>query len=355
MARLVIAPDGTRLSVIIVTYNSAAAVAAALAALVAQLVDGDELIVVDNASADETLELVARLAPEAVVVPNPSNDGFSSAANLGARRASGDLLLFLNPDATPAPGFAKAIRRPLADEHGWAAWMGLVTAEQGRVVNTNGGVIHFTAIAWAGEAGAPVPGSLDGPREVGFASGACLAVPRAVWETVGGFAEEFFMYHEDVDLSLRLRLAGGRVGIVPDAIVDHDYEFAKGPAKWRYLERNRWATILRTYPGALVGLLAPALVATEIALFVVAAAGGWAPQKLRATGETLMALPRLLRQRRAIQASRAIAPLDFVRWLTPELDSAFLGRAATTGVLRAVLRGYWSLVLLALRLAARPP
>jgi GT2 family glycosyltransferase len=334
-----------------VTYNSPTAIAPALPALVAQLADDDELIVVDNASADDTVEQVSRLAPDAVVVRNPRNDGFAAAANLGARRARGELLLFLNPDAAPAPGFARAIRRPLSDEPGWAAWMGLVTAEHGRVVNTNGGVIHFTAIAWAGEAGAPTPGTLRGPREVGFASGACLAVPRAAWERVGGFADEYFMYHEDVDLSLRLRLAGGAVGVVPDAIVDHDYAFSKGAAKWRHLERNRWATILRTYPGVLLGLLAPALVATELALFVVAAADGWLAQKLRATGETIVALPRLLRQRRAIQAARAIAPLDFARWLTPDLDSTFLGRAARFGALRALLRGYWAFVLAALRLA----
>jgi GT2 family glycosyltransferase len=178
-------------------------------------------------------------------------------------------------------------------------------------------------------------------------------VPRATWEGVGGFADEYFMYHEDVDLSLRLRLAGGGIGVVPDAIVDHDYAFGKGAAKWRYLERNRWATILRTYPGVLLGLLAPALLATEAALLVVAAADGWLPQKLRAAGETVAALPRLLRQRRAVQASRAIAPAEFARWLTPDLDSAFLGRAASVGALRALLRGYWALVLGALRLVAR--
>ena len=355
MPRLVLGSDATRLSVVIVTYNSATAIAASLPPLVAQLVEGDELIVVDNASVDQTLELVPRLAPGAMVIPNPHNHGFSAGANLGARQASGDLLLFLNPDATPAAGFARAIRRPLTEEPSWAAWMGLVTAESGRIVNTNGGVVHFTAIAWAGEAGAPAPGTVDGPREVGFVSGACLAVPRATWERVGGFAEDFFMYHEDVDLSLRLRLGGGRLGIEPSAIVDHDYEFAKGLAKWRYLERNRWATILRTYPGVLLALLAPALVATEIALVVLAAANGWAPQKLRASGETIVALPRLLRQRRAIQASRAISPLEFVRWLTPDLDSAFLGRVATLGALRAALRGYWALVLLALRIAPRRP
>jgi GT2 family glycosyltransferase len=353
MLRPVLPVPATRLSVVIVTHNSQAAISHALPSVVSELGEGDELIVVDNASDDRSREVVAELAPDAVVVVNPGNDGFSRGANLGARRASGELLLFLNPDATPAPGFGRAIRRPLVEQRDWAAWMGLVTAEQGGVVNTNGGVVHFTAIAWAGEAGDPAPGTLDGPREVGFASGACLAVPRASWEEVGGFAEDFFMYHEDVDLSLRLRLAGGQIGVEPEAIVDHDYEFSKGPAKWHYLERNRWATIVRTYPTALLVLLAPALIATEIALLVVSIADGWAPQKLRASRDTVMALPRLLGERRAIQGARAISPVEFARWLTPDLDSAFLGRVARVRILRLAMRTYWALALLALRLVGR--
>ena len=276
--------DGAvRLSVIVVTYNSSAALAAALPPLIVQLDPHDELVIVDNDSSDETLSVVLDLAPAATVIETGGNVGFAAAANAGAAVATGDLLVFLNPDATAAPDFADAIAAPLRDDRGWAAWMGLVTAESGSVVNTNGGVVHFTGIAWAGEAGRPAPGTLAGPRETAFLSGACLAIPRAHWDRAGGFAEAFFMYHEDVDLSLRLRLAGGRLGVEPTAIVDHDYEFAKGPDKWRALERNRWATIVRCYPGRLLFVLAPALLATELALLIVAAAGGWLPQKLRGT------------------------------------------------------------------------
>jgi GT2 family glycosyltransferase len=339
----------TRLSVVIVTYQSRSAVAAALPPLATQLGPHDEVVVVDNASSDGTLDVVRAVLPEAIVVQTGRNAGFADGANAGAAAASGDLLVFLNPDAAPGPGFTDAIRAPLDDGRGWAAWMGMVTAEQGAVVNTNGGAVHFTGIAWAGEAGRPAPGTLDRPREVGFASGACLAVPRTTWEAVGGFPERFFMYHEDVDLSLRVRLAGGLVGVEPTAVVDHDYEFGKGAAKWRMLERNRWATILRCYPTALLALLAPALLATELALLAVAAAGGWLPQKLRANAETLLALPRLLRERRAVQARRTISTAEFAAFLTPELDSAFLGRAGELRLLRWALRAYWLLVLSALR------
>jgi GT2 family glycosyltransferase len=338
-----------RLSIVVVTYNSRAAVTASLPALVAQLDSGDELVVVDNASVDGTVAAVREIAPRATVVETGHNAGFAAGANAGARAAQGDLLLFLNPDATPAPGFADAIRAPAREQRGWAAWMGLVTEGGGRVVNTSGGVVHFTGIAWAGEAGVPAPGSVGGPREVTFASGACLAVPRGVWERAGGFAEQFFMYHEDVDLSLRLRLAGERIGVEPLAMVDHDYEFAKGAAKWRLLERNRWATLVRCYPGALLALLAPALAATELALLGVAAAGGWLPQKLRAAADTARALPRLLRERRAIQATRGVGAAEFAALLTCELDSPFLGPVARLRPVRWGLRAYWRLVLRALR------
>lgn len=334
---------GPRLSVVIVTHDSRGAVERTLPALSAELRDGDEVIVVDNASGDGTPEAVERLAPGATIVETGANLGFAAACNVGAEAASGDLLVLLNPDAAPQPGFRDAIERPLADGRGWSAWMGLVSAEGGRVVNTRGGVVHFTGIAWAGGAGEPIAEPLAG--EVGFASGACLAIPLATWRAAGGMPAEFFLYYEDVDLSLRLRLAGERVGIEPAARVDHDYEFAKGAAKWRQLERNRWAALIRTYPGDLLALLAPALLVTELALIPISIAGGWGRQKALAWADVARALPRLLRERRAIQAGRPKgASRELARHLVAELDSPYLGRAGRSRLLRAALRGYWSLV-----------
>jgi GT2 family glycosyltransferase len=343
---------------VIVAWNSREELARSIPALVPELAEGDELIVVDNDSSDDSAALVAELAPRARVVNPGSNLGFAAGANFGAAEARGELVVLLNPDASPLPGWGAAIRRPQMDGRGWAGWMSLVTAEGGQVVNTLGGALHFTGIAWAGGAGDPVPADLR-PTEVPFLSGACLAIPRATWERLGGFGERYFLYHEDVDLSLRLRLEGGRIGIEPAAVVDHDYEFSARPGKYRYLERNRWATVLRDYPAPLLALLTPALLATELALMLVSIPGGWARQKWEANLDVLRALGPTLRERRAIQSEREIPSGEFAAFLTPDLDSPYLGRAGRIAPLRWALRAYWRVVRFLLRApgpdAAGPP
>jgi N-acetylglucosaminyl-diphospho-decaprenol L-rhamnosyltransferase len=335
------------LSVLIVAYDSRDDLAKTLPALLRELGEGDELIVVDNKPGDGTVELVHELAPRAGIVSPGRNTGFAGGANAGAEVAQGDLLVLLNPDAVPQPGWGEAIRRPWVEERGWAAWQALVADGAGERINSAGNPIHFTGIVWAGGHGRPLK-EAPGADEVAAASGACLAIRMDEWRRAGGFPAEFFMYHEDVDLSVRLRMAGGTVGIEPNAVVAHDYDFSASADKWRWLERNRLAFLVRTYPGALLALLAPALLAAELALLPVAAAGGWGRQKLRANREFLTWLPRLLGERRAIQRRRAISAAEFAATLTPDLDSDLISPLVRSWPARLLLRGYWRLVRLLL-------
>ncbi len=331
-------------SVLIVAWSSGAELRRTLPPLLAELREGDELIVVDNDSPGDDAAAVEALAPRAKLVRMGRNRGFAGGVDVGATAATGDLLVILNPDAMPLPGWGEAIRRPWLEGRGWSAWQGLVAGEDGTAINSAGNPVHFTGIVWAGMHDEPIAAA-PGPGEVTALSGACLAVPLEVWRRHGGLAERFFMYHEDVDLSLRLRLAGETVGIEPTAAVAHDYEFtASAQNKWRWLERNRLATLVRVYPGALLLLLAPALLATEVALLAASAAGGWGGQKLRADAEAIAWLPRLLRERREIQRTRAVSAGAFAAALTPDLDSPFIPSVARSRPARLALRTYWRLV-----------
>jgi GT2 family glycosyltransferase len=338
-----LSPDPA-LSVLIVTHNERSLVERCLPPLLDQLREGDELIVADNGSGDGTPEAVERLAPAATVLRLPGNGGYMPACNAAAERARGDLLLTLDADAVAAPGFCDAIRRPAVERRGWAGWMGLVTMEGGSRINTSGGVSHFTGLSWAGEVGLPVEAASGEPREVAFLTGVCLTMTREAWERDPGFPPEYFLYFDDVDWCFRARLRGARLGIEPGARVEHLYDFHRRRVKWRLLERNRWATVIRTYPRELLVLVLPALVATELGLLAIAAHGGWLREKLQADGDVLRWLPRLLHERRAIQRDRTSSAAEFADHLTAELSSPYLGAAGRSRLLSAVLRGYWAVV-----------
>ena len=291
----------------VVTYESARHVGALLRTLGEQLREDDEVVVVDNASADGSAGVAREAAPQARVLEEPANVGFAGGCNVGAAASSAPLLLFLNPDAVPAPGCIDALRAAAAAQPGWGAWQALVTMDEGRRINTSGGVTHFLGMGWAGSCGEPIGAAPRGPTEVHFASGAALCVRREAWDRVGGFNTRYFMYVEDLDLGLRMWLSGQPgVGVVPAASVEHDYEFVKGARKWFLLNRNRLWTVLSDYPPGLLLLLLPALLASEAALLVVAARGGWLRAKLRSQAAIVRELPQILVRRREVQARRTV-------------------------------------------------
>jgi N-acetylglucosaminyl-diphospho-decaprenol L-rhamnosyltransferase len=143
------------------------------------------------------------------------------------------------------------------------------------------------------------------------------------------------MHGEDLDLSLRLRLIGRGIGIVPASRVAHDYVFAKGHYKWFFLQRNRWWTILVDYRLPLLVLVLPALLAFEVALLPAVWKGGWLVAKLRAQAAVLGTLRRALRRRLAVQRTRTIRSRAFARHLTDSLDSPYLAPAERLAPLAA--------------------
>lgn len=306
---------------------------------------------VDCASRDDTAAVArAVLAGRGTVLEPGRNLGFAGGCNAGVAATAAELVVLLNPDAVPEPGFLDALRGGAEAHPGWGAWQALVTLPGRQAVNTDGNVVHWLGIGWAGGLDGPADASrARGDREVGFPSGAAMAVRRVAWDTVGGFDDRYFMYGEDLDLGLRLRLAGWGCGVVAAAEVVHDYAFTKGDYKWFWLERNRAWTVLGAYPAPLLALLAPALLAFEVVLLAIAWRGGWLRAKLRAQVAVTRELPALLARRRHVQAGRRVSAGAFARGLSDALDSPNLAAAQAIPAAEALQRGYWRLVRLALR------
>jgi N-acetylglucosaminyl-diphospho-decaprenol L-rhamnosyltransferase len=333
------------LAVVVVTHNSAGALVALATSLADQLEADDEFVIVDNASSDGTVALARTVAERAVVIDEGANSGFAAACRLGVDASRAPLICLLNPDTLVVAGALARLRAVAAERPEWAAWQPVVMLPDGRI-NVAGGVVHYLGIGWAGQCGRDAAELASGPYEVAFASGAALVVRREIWRELDGLRDDYFLYGEDLDLGLRLWLAGRRVGVEPRARVIHDYQFDKGARKWYLLERNRWRTVLATYPLGLLVLVTPALLVAELGLLVVAARGGWLGAKLRAQAATAAGLPRALARRRVVQRTRRIGAAEFAAQLTGSFESPNL---AVPRILATASRLYWRLTRLLLR------
>lgn len=296
-------------SVIVLTWNGRAYLAPCLEALFAQTGVDFEVIVVDNASTDGTPDLVRSRFPRARLVVLGENLGFASGNNAGARQARAPLLAFLNNDTIPDRDWLRTLRAAVRPEAGFAlATSRVVYAHDSSIIDSAGDGVFRWGGAYKRHHGRPVS---DAPHsgEVFGVCGAAFMTPAAVFAELGGFDDHFFASHEDVDLSYRARLRGYRCWYASDAVVLHHGSATLGRVsttavfhgqrnlEWMYVKNTPAALLWRTLPGHIIYDLAAAAYFARQGLF-----GTY----VRAKAAAFAGLPRVLRQRRAIQRGRSV-------------------------------------------------
>lgn len=231
------------ISILIVGYNSADFLAAAVGAIAgASRKQVAEICFVNNGT-DNSEDLVRALCPLAVVLESRGNIGFGAANNYLADAASGEWLLLLNPDTQLEAGAIDALLAAAEENPEFAILGGLSVDRQGNPLAMSH--LRFPRLrrlvrAIAGRANAPLPPSDSADvLAVEAVSGGFLLIRRSAWEALGGFDEQFFLYCEEVDLCRRHHDAGGRVGMVPAARVMHDVGSGKPLAASRILSSAR--------------------------------------------------------------------------------------------------------------------
>jgi len=301
-----------------------------------------EVIVVNNGRRGAEIDTVAKLSGVELVDAG-GNIGFAAGCTLGAGRASGETLVFLNPDTTVEPGAIGALCRALEDPSVGIAMARLRLMDRPELLNSTGCVIHFTGLAWSDGYGEPVE-SLTEPREITYANGSALAIRTKLFRELGGFTPELFIYHEDLELGWRVRMRGLRVVIDPAADVLHEYDYSRNVQKNYFMERNRLIFVSSAYSFRLLLLLAPALVAAEAGLALVALRQGWFRDKARGWAWVARNARWVAAHRRKLQSERVVADRELTRHLTPLVDPKMVDVPALVKIANPFLARYWSLV-----------
>jgi GT2 family glycosyltransferase len=323
-----------RATIVVVTFNHRGDVTRCLDALQATIGPHDEVVVVDNASSDGTASVVEAHAPWARLVRSPVNAGYGAASNRGAAVARGDYVVFLNPDTVPQPGWLAALLAPVEAAPGLPlATAKLLLARAPDTIDAFGNEVHLSGITTCHGWGQPAA-AFERLEDVGAVSGACFAASRSLFQRLGGFDERLFLYFEDTDLSLRARLAGVRCVAVPGAVVWHDHRPGFAGTKLRYLERNRWWTLLKLYRWSTLAALAPVLLLSEVIAWGMAVRSGrrhvWA--KARAWADLARWLPDLPAARRRVQQTRVVPDAALLRLHPTRLPFAQAAEGTLAGV-----------------------
>jgi GT2 family glycosyltransferase len=330
-----------RASVVIVAYNSGPALLRCLRSLREE--GGEhELIVVNNG--DRTPEIdEAAASPDVRVLEAGRNLGYAEGSSFGARHASHETLLFLNPDTAVAPGAVSKLLETLDDDSVAIAMGRLRQLDRPELLNSAGCVIHIAGLAWSDGFGEPVE-SITARREITYANGSVLAIRKALFDALGGFTPELFLYHEDLELGWRARMRGYRVMLEPAADVFHEYEYARNVRKNYYMERNRLIFVGSAYSLRLLVLLAPVLLAAEVGLVVVAWRQGWLRDKLEGWFWCARNTRWLLRHRRDLQETRTVPDRELARHLTPVINPKMVPVPAAVARANWLVAAYWSVV-----------
>jgi GT2 family glycosyltransferase len=317
-----------RASIIIVSYNSVEKLLDCLRSVIAALPSDCELVVIDNASIEGNADAIATEFPMAVLVRSSINHGFGGGANRAAYKARGRFLVFLNPDTHVEQGWIDPLLAPLEAPSSNVALTTpcILLAPDQRLVNTCGCDVHITGISLCRGLGKPRE-DCSAPAAVCAISGAAFAISKDLFETLGGFDEEMFMYMEDIDLSMRALLAGLTIEYVPESQVAHDYELRITPLKVFWQERNRYIMLLKTFRWPTLIVLLPSLVLAEVIGwgFVLLRDRSNLRNKLRAYTWIVANWRKVMRNRRAVQSMRSVSDREVVRRLGYRLDFSQAG------------------------------
>jgi GT2 family glycosyltransferase/glycosyltransferase involved in cell wall biosynthesis len=349
-------------SVILVNYRGASDTVAAVGYLTAlpEFPKSLEIVVVDNASGDDSLAVLGTLGNQITLIESPANLGFAGGCNLGVSHSQGDIVAFLNNDARPGPTWVSAALERFGDRDDVGAVASRVLDWDGKKVDYQGAGLTWYGMGYRPLTGNAVSKKKQNAHAVLFGTGAAMFVRRNVFDDLGGFDENFFMFFEDVDFGWRLNLAGYSFIYEPLSVAFHRYHGSMGSVapylEQFLLERNALYCLYKNLEDTHLSRILPGALLASVKRAVVGAGldttgfdlsrGGRnedsvtvspdAVVPLYAMDQFVDALPWLIESRRSIQSTRARS--DVAIWkLFGETNAAMSTDAR-------YLRGYDSIV-----------
>lgn len=300
---------GALISVVVPNWNGGDFLHLCLASVECQSYRPIEIIVVDDASTDDSPDSVSRAFPDATLVRLAQNRGFAHAANVGMCQARGAIIALLNNDAVADERWVEELAAALGrNPQAGSAASKMLMWDRPSVINSAGDVFRRSGVPDNRGAWEEDHGQYDEETEVFGACGGAVAYRRSMLEDIGLFDERFYMYCEDVDLAFRAQRAGYRCVYAPKAVVRHRLSASGGGSLASYYcGRNFVWLLARDLPGSAWRRYWKQIVGAQLGLALHSLRHAREPAaraRLRGQLVGMLSAPSMVRQRPALDATR---------------------------------------------------
>lgn len=302
------------LSILIVNYNGLKHLEECLGSIYSQVFDDYEVVMVDNASRDGSVDFVTRHFPSVRIVPSPVNTGFAGGNNLGVRHCRGDYVFLLNNDTRldkdALGSLARAIREHPRNRV-FACF--LIDYQRPHLADSAGDTLYTVGRPFS-FAGFPISRFTE-PRPVTCACAGAAVYAKPLMERLGGFDEDFFLIFEDMDLSLRARHDGEDILFLPSVRVFHKGSASLGGKLSKltiyYSERNFLPLLLKNFPLPSLLRILPGYLFLKVLRFFHAARANCLGAYFKGNIHALGRIPSALSGRRRILGESRLTPSEF--------------------------------------------
>lgn len=293
-----------KVAFVVTNWNGRDYLETCLHSIFAQKFKNFVVFVVDNASTDDSVEMVRKCFPQVRLIENEANLGLCAANNQGILATNAEFVAILNNDIELEPGWLGQMVATMETEPqiGMGACKMLMT-DQRDMIESAGIIVDRTGIAWGLESGNIDNGAVMTPMPVFGACGGAALYRRTMLLEIGLFDEDFFVYLEDADVAWRGQWAGWKCIYVPGAVTYHAHSATikeGSPFKTHLLGRNKIWVICKNYPFPQLLWYSPLILTYELMAIGYNMATGRGFSALKGRIEGLLKIPRMLAKRRKL-------------------------------------------------------
>jgi len=313
------------------------------------------IYIIDNASTSETIKYINDNYPEAKILPRLDGN-YSAANNLGFEEAESDecdYIVSVNMDTEMDVNWLNELVLALENnpEAGIAQSKILLFPKNDEEkthpkINSLGNVIHFLGFGFTSAYGEN-DREIDGYPEIkGYASGCSFIIRTELVKKISGYNEEYYMYHDDLEISLKAKLTGYKVILAPRSIIFHKYEFSRSTKMIYYMERNRYLTLLTFYPSYLFILVALPCVVMDIGMLFYSFLGGWFKEEIKIYGYFLnfKNYDKILAARESIKKFKTRPFSELAKNFSGKIEFTEIANPILKYLVNPLLNLYWQII-----------